>query len=282
MAEGRFERWSRLKRKGGAEDRDESRTEEARDRRGSAAPTVDALPGGRIARHVVPPMPPLAGDAEDDDDRLTRGVGHEATAEEVAGEREGARLPEPTHPGVAADGLAEQAAAQNLFAGIDERELTEEEQAAVADLPPVESLTKESDFTPFLQAGVPDFIKRKALRVLWRSDPFFNFRDGMNEYDEDYNVIHRVITELTGNYQVGRGHLSEEELRKMTPERARKAFGMDDDEEAAEEESEAAATDSRSETETISPADDPETRPESDEMADAEADVGEGEDEPRG
>ena len=76
-------------------------------------------------------------------------------------------------------------------------------------------------------------MKRKALRMLWRASPFFNLRDGLNDYDEDFNIIDKVIDEMVGNYKVGRGHLSEEELRDMMPEEARRAF--DEDEEEAED-----------------------------------------------
>ena len=120
-----------------------------------------------------------------------------------------------------------------VFAGIEEEDLTDEQQEIVAGLPPVESLVEGSDFTPFLKDGVPEFMKRKALRMLWRASPFFNLRDGLNDYDEDFNIIDKVIDEMVGNYKVGRGHLSEEELRDMMPEEARRAF--DEDEEEAED-----------------------------------------------
>lgn len=288
MAEGRFSRWSRLKRKGGADDRDEGRVEEARERRGSAAPTavVEGLPGGRrVGGATVPPMAPLAADVEEDDDHLTRGVGYDNLI--GAEDESGSSLPQPTHAGVAVDGLAEQAAAEDLFAGIEERELTEDEEAAVAGLPPVESLDKDSDFTPFLQSGIPDFIKRKALRVLWRSDPFFNFRDGMNDYDEDYRLIHSMLGEVSSNYKVGRGHLSDEELRKMTPDRARKAFDPDEEEaeatptterEAAAEDGDATAASDAAPEDAPDAGATPSERADDADADEAEDDVGDAED----
>lgn len=278
MAEGRFQRWSRLKRKGGADDRDEARVEEARveetraeearSRRGSAAPVVGELPGGRLKRTVVPPLPPLAADAPEDDDLAATTPAAEATPETDA-------KPENA---IEVDALAGQAAAEDLFDGIEDRELTEEEQAAIADLPPLDGLTKDSDYTPFLQAGIPDIIKRKALRLLWRRDPFFNLRDGLNEYDDDYTIINTAISELTGNYKVGRGYLSDQELRDMTPERTRKAFGMDDEAEAvAAEESEADDGDDEAKRQPAA-ADVAGTGP--DEAAADDDEVGDGEDEP--
>lgn len=224
--EGRLSRWSRLKGKGGADAREEAAVDQDR----SAPSSVDTevfpgaadLPGGIRQRVRVPAMAPLAPAPELDDDRLTRGVGYIDKAD----------LASDGAIGMDASVDAPIVDADDLFAGIDDEELTEEQQKIVAELPAIESLTKDSDFTPFLSDGVPEFIKRRALRVLWRSDAFFGFRDGLNDYDEDYNVIHRIIDSLTGNYQVGRGHLSEKELQDMMPEEARRAFDEDDGTEA--------------------------------------------------
>ena len=60
-----------------------------------------------------------------------------------------------------------------------ERELTD------ADMPPLDSLTADSDFTPFMSPGVSDGLRRLALRKLF-SQPDFNITDGLNDYDEDY------------------------------------------------------------------------------------------------
>src|SRR5690606_38211012 len=72
----------------------------------------------------------------------------------------------------------------------DGRRLTPEEQPVVKELnlPPVETLTQGSDFRPFMDKRVPEFLRRQALRKLWTSDPLFSFLDRMNEYDEDYSI----------------------------------------------------------------------------------------------
>ena len=61
------------------------------------------------------------------------------------------------------------------------------------DLPPVESLTKDSDFKAFLADGVPEELKRAALRKLWRSDPIFSIIDGLDDYDEDFRIVHKML-----------------------------------------------------------------------------------------
>ena len=53
-------------------------------------------------------------------------------------------------------------------------------------LPPIESLTPDSDFTPFLREGVEEGLKRQALRTLFR-DPRFNVMDGLDVYIDDYS-----------------------------------------------------------------------------------------------
>jgi len=229
--EKRLSRWSRLKSKGGADEREEIavvddkvKTEIAVK---EAEPAAKRLPGGVMIRNFVPAMAPLAPDPEDDDDELTRGIGHAEPDPDVEIDENA----EPAGPRVLGD--VEVFDTDAVFAGIEEEDLTDEQQEIVVGLPPVESLVEGSDFTPFLKDGVPEFMKRKALRMLWRASPFFNLRDGLNDYDEDFNIIDKVIDEMVGNYKVGRGHLSEEELRDMMPEEARRAF--DEDEEEAED-----------------------------------------------
>ncbi len=229
--EKRLSRWSRLKSKGGADEREETavvddkvKTEIAVK---EAEPAAKRLPGGVMIRNFVPAMAPLAPDPEDDDDELTRGIGHAEPDPDVEIDENA----EPAGPRVLGD--VEVFDTDAVFAGIEEEDLTDEQQEIVVGLPPVESLVEGSDFTPFLKDGVPEFMKRKALRMLWRASPFFNLRDGLNDYDEDFNIIDKVIDEMVGNYKVGRGHLSEEELRDMMPEEARRAF--DEDEEEAED-----------------------------------------------
>ena len=63
-----------------------------------------------------------------------------------------------------------------------------DEQASAAPdppLPPVESLTFDSDFTPFLRPDVDEAVKRAALKKLLR-DPRFNVMDGLDVYIDDY------------------------------------------------------------------------------------------------
>src|SRR5437660_12761119 len=55
-----------------------------------------------------------------------------------------------------------------------------------AALPPVDSLTFESDFTAFMKPDVDESLKRMALKKLLH-DPRFNVMDGLDPYIDDYS-----------------------------------------------------------------------------------------------
>jgi len=57
--------------------------------------------------------------------------------------------------------------------------------ADASALPPIESLTPESDFAAFMQPKVDDGLRRQALKKLF-ADPRFNVMDGLDVYIDDY------------------------------------------------------------------------------------------------
>ncbi len=171
--EGRLKRWSRRKSQG-RDAAPEPETPEKPQKRGAAAPVAD--------RGIVPPMPPLAEPEEGE-------IAMEAAPPEALAIKEQLE--------------AEKAAREEEEQEVEEeeRELTPEEAEAVAKLPPLKSLDKDSDFTPFFAENVPDFLKRQAYKVLWRSNPYFNIRDGLDDYDEDFSLaklVGNVISETKG------------------------------------------------------------------------------------
>lgn len=94
------------------------------------------------------------------------------------------------------------------------------EDGALKDLPPVESLTAESDFTPFMRAGVPEDLHRQALRKLWTSDPVFANDDGLKDYADDYTGLFSGSGIVKTAYRVGKGFL---EAAEEAAERAEEA-----------------------------------------------------------
>mgnify|MGYP001405171613 CR=1 FL=1 len=82
--------------------------------------------------------------------------------------------------------------------------------AETNDLPSLESLTADSDFTPFLHTDVPSALKKAALRKLWKSDPILANVDGLNDYDEDFARMDLGKVVQTA-YQVGKGMIGPKE-----------------------------------------------------------------------
>ncbi len=68
---------------------------------------------------------------------------------------------------------------------------------AAKDLPPVDGLDKDSDYTPFLGNGVTEKLALAAMLKLWLSDPIFAFRDGLDDYDEDFTIIETIAKAVT-------------------------------------------------------------------------------------
>ena len=88
----------------------------------------------------------------------------------------------------------------------DKGELTEAEQKALIEsLPDVESLDETSDFSAFMQKGVPEALQRRALRKLWRLNPIFANLDGLNDYDDDFTDAATVVEGMKTLFQVGKG-----------------------------------------------------------------------------
>ncbi|HWT09671.1 MAG TPA: DUF3306 domain-containing protein [Roseomonas sp.] len=64
----------------------------------------------------------------------------------------------------------------------------EEPPFDITTLPPVDSLTIDSDFAAFLRKEVPEALKRAALQKAWTLDPAIRDFIGPADYAWDYNA----------------------------------------------------------------------------------------------
>ena len=78
-------------------------------------------------------------------------------------------------------------------------------------LPDIDSLDEASDFSVFMQDGVPEALRTRALRKLWRLDPAFNVVDGLVEYGEDFTDLTAVAEGIKTAYKVGKGMVDDNE-----------------------------------------------------------------------
>ena len=88
-------------------------------------------------------------------------------------------------------------------------EESEEEILARFNLPDPENLGPGDDFKGFMQAGVPEALRRRALRKLWTSNPVLANLDGLNDYDEDFTSPEETAAVLKTAYKVGRGFVKD-------------------------------------------------------------------------
>jgi len=80
----------------------------------------------------------------------------------------------------------------------------------VEDLPDIDTLEEGSDFTVFLKEGVPQSLRRRALRKLFRLNPVFANLDGLAEYDEDYHTVIDLPGGVKTLFQAGKGMVQPE------------------------------------------------------------------------
>ena len=81
-----------------------------------------------------------------------------------------------------------------------------------ADMPDIESLTEDSDFSGFMSPGVSDELRNLALRKLFRA-PVFNIRDGLDEYDDDFTTFEKLGDIVTSDMK-HRMEMEQEKLRE--------------------------------------------------------------------
>jgi hypothetical protein len=82
--------------------------------------------------------------------------------------------------------------------------------ATLPALPDIESLTPQSDFSVFMQDGVPSDTRTRALQKLWRLDPAFGEMDDLRDYSDDYTDQAVATGAVRTLYKIGRGFLDEE------------------------------------------------------------------------
>ena len=76
-----------------------------------------------------------------------------------------------------------------------EKPVAQETEARAPELPPVDKLTPESEFTPFMHPKVEDALRRVALKKLF-ADPHFNTPDPFEPFSGDWTVGETISDEV--------------------------------------------------------------------------------------
>lgn len=81
------------------------------------------------------------------------------------------------------------------------------------DMPPLESLTEESDYSGFLSPEVTEGLRQQALQKLFRS-ACFNICDGLDDYAEDFTSFEKLGNVMTADLKFR----MEEEAKRLAEE----------------------------------------------------------------
>lgn len=98
--------------------------------------------------------------------------------------------------------------------------LSDDEILAKYELPNPDVSELGMDVKGFMRKEIPEALRRRALRSLWRSNPVLAVLDGLNDYDEDFNTVKTGADGVKTLYQVGKGMFdkvkrAEEKLQEL-------------------------------------------------------------------
>lgn len=117
--------------------------------------------------------------------------------------------------------------AEKQAIALDEAQQTPVKILTDADMPDIESMTADSDYTDFLSPGVSEELRRLALRKLFSSE-VFNIRDGLDEYDGDYTHFEKLGDIVTSDMK----HQLEMEAKRKAEQALQDENSMKDEQAA--------------------------------------------------
>ena len=121
----------------------------------------------------------------------------------------------------------------------DAPELSDVEMLEKLGLPDPDTMVAGDDFRAFMESGIPQRFRNRALRRLWISNPILANLDEMVDYGEDFTDAATVVENLQTVYEVGVG--AARKAREELDEAARIAEQLAAEAEAEAEEPDEAA-----------------------------------------
>lgn len=104
---------------------------------------------------------------------------------------------------------------QNLLVQSETEASVDQPVLTDADMPAIESLTEDSDYSGFLSPEVSEELRKQALRKLFLGSGF-NVCDGLDDYDEDFTSFAKL------------GDIVTADMRHQMEVEARKKLALDD------------------------------------------------------
>ena len=122
----------------------------------------------------------------------------------------------------------EQAQIADEHARLDAK--SDAEILAELDLPDPDTLKPGDNVQAFMAQAVPDRLRRRALRQLFKLNPVLANVDGLVDYGEDFTDAALVVENMQTAYQVGKGMLKHvEEMARQAEAKAKAAESAADE-----------------------------------------------------
>jgi len=84
-------------------------------------------------------------------------------------------------------------------------EMSDDELLEKFSLPDPDTMKAGDNFSAFMNQAIPDRLRRRALRVLWGSNPILANLDELVDYGDDFTDAATVVENMQTIYQVGKG-----------------------------------------------------------------------------
>ena len=116
-----------------------------------------------------------------------------------------------------------------------------------ADMPDIETLNADSDFSPFFSEGVSKELRNLALKKLFFSGKF-SARDGLDDYDDDFTKFEPLGDTVTSDMKF---HARRKEKARLAELEKQRLLEESEEPAATENANEVAETDSTADENTI-------------------------------
>jgi Protein of unknown function (DUF3306) len=105
-------------------------------------------------------------------------------------------------------------------AGEEPKPATPAAEGPPPELPPLDQLGSDSDFSAFMDRRVDDGLRRLALKKLF-GDPRLNASDGLDVFSEDYSLLEDLPQELVAKLEHVRRTLRRPEPEQVAEKEAK-------------------------------------------------------------
>jgi uncharacterized protein DUF3306 len=102
------------------------------------------------------------------------------------------------------------------------------------ELPSIESLTSESDFTGFFRGKVDEKLRRAALKKMFQ-DPHFNVMDGLDVYIDDYSIPDPIPETMLAKLEHVKNMFARKDDAKQDDAKPKEQIGVSDARSLSEE-----------------------------------------------